>query len=40
MVYAWLNRAFEENPGAPGRQGNGRKDDPYRYRFENEDDEN
>ena len=38
MHYYSLNRAFEENPGAPRRQGTGRKDDPYRYRLENEDD--
>ena len=37
MLYNWLNRAFEEK--RLHRQGNGRKDNPYRYRLENEDDE-
>jgi hypothetical protein len=37
MLYAWLNRAFDEK--RLRRQGNGRKEDPYRYRLENEDDE-
>ena len=37
MLYAWLNRAFDEK--RLRRQGNGRKDDPYRYRLENKDDE-
>ncbi len=35
-LYEWLNRAYEEK--LVRRQGNGRKDDAYRYRLENEDD--
>jgi AAA domain len=37
LLYQWLNRAFEEK--LVRRQGAGRKDDPYRYRLPNEDDE-
>lgn len=36
-LYEWLNRAYEEK--LLRRQGNGRKEDPYRYRLENEDDQ-
>jgi hypothetical protein len=37
LLYQWLNRAFEEK--LVRRQGAGRRDDPYRYRLPNEDDE-
>jgi AAA domain len=37
QLYEWLNRASEEK--RVRRQGAGRKDDPYRYRLPNEDDE-
>jgi hypothetical protein len=36
-LYEWLNRAFEQK--LLRRQGTGRREDPYRYRLENEDDE-
>jgi hypothetical protein len=36
-LYEWLNRAFDQK--LLRRSGNGRKDDPYRYRLENADDE-
>jgi hypothetical protein len=35
-LYGWLNRAFEQK--LLRRSGFGVKDDPYRYRLENEDD--
>jgi AAA domain len=35
-LYAWLNRAFDEK--RIRREGSGRKDDPYRYRLEDEND--
>jgi hypothetical protein len=37
MLYRWLNRAFDEK--RLRRQGSGRRDDPYRYRLENEADQ-
>ncbi len=37
QLYEWLNRAFEEK--RIRRQGAGRRNDPYRYRLENEDDQ-
>jgi hypothetical protein len=37
LLYEWLNRAFEEK--RVRRQGAGRRDDPYRYRLPNDDDE-
>jgi AAA domain len=37
LLYQWLNRAFEEK--LVRREGAGRKDDPYRYRLPNENDE-
>ena len=36
LLYAWLNRAFEEK--RLRRQGAGRKENPYRYRLENDGD--
>lgn len=36
-LYEWLNRAFEQK--LLRRQGNGRREDPYRYRLKNENDE-
>jgi hypothetical protein len=37
MLYHWLNRAFEEK--RVRRSGGGTKDDPFRFRLPNEDDE-
>jgi hypothetical protein len=36
VLYTWLNRAYEEK--RLRRQGSGLRDDPYRYRLENQDD--